>query len=63
MNPIALFALIVGVAAILVSIFFQTQSSIDKKIESIDKTIEFKLQEPSFIKKVAEQVRLPFLVF
>jgi len=56
MNPYALLTLIVGILAIFVTIIIQIHSSIDRKIEA-------KFQDPVFIRGVASEVRLPFLVF
>lgn len=56
MNPYAVFSLIIGVLAILVTIIIQVNSSVDRKIEA-------RLRDPTFIRKVAAEVRLPFLIF
>jgi len=56
MNPYAVFSLIIGVLAILMTVIIQVNSSVDKKIEE-------KLQDANFIRKVAVEVRLPFLIF
>lgn len=56
MNPWALFSLIIGLLAIFITVIIQVQSSIDRKIE-------VKFKDISFIKRVASEVRLPFLIF
>lgn len=47
---------IVGVAAILLAIFFYMNDSLNKKIETA-------ISHPDFVKKVADEIRLPFLIF
>jgi len=44
------------IIGVIVTITLLMKSSIDRKIEE-------KLREPSFIKKLADQVKLPFLIF
>jgi len=56
MNFYTLLTLIVGILAIFTAIIIQIHSSIDKKIEA-------KFKDPVFIRSVASEVRLPFLVF
>ncbi len=56
MQPWAVISTTVGIIALMVTIFIQTNSSIDKKI------IE-KLKDPAFIQLVAKEVKLPFVIF
>ena len=56
MNPWTVLGVVVGVIALMFAIFIQLNSSIDKKIE-------IKLKDPEFIRMVANEVRLPFVVF
>lgn len=56
MHPYTVVGIIVSIAAIFTTILIHVNSSIDKKLEA-------KLNEPGFIRKVAAQARLPFLVF
>jgi hypothetical protein len=56
MNSWGMLGVIVAIAIFLASIFYGALSSVDKKIDA-------KLQEPLFLKKLASQIRLPFLIF
>lgn len=56
MTPWTALSVVIGVIALMFSIFLQLNSSIDKKIET-------KLKDPVFIKKVASEIRLPLLIF
>ncbi len=56
MGPGTIIGIIVGVASILVAIFFYMNDSVDRKINAA-------INHPDFIKKVAEEIRLPFLIF
>jgi hypothetical protein len=49
-------SIIVTVFAAVITIFFYMNDSIDKRIEKA-------INHPDFIKKVAEQTKLPFLIF
>ncbi len=48
--------IIVGVVGILVAVFFYMNDSFDKRIEAA-------VNHPDFVKRVAEEIRLPFLIF
>lgn len=56
MQPWAVIGVIVGIIALMFGIFVRLNSSIEKKIEN-------KLNDPEFIRKVADIVRLPFVIF
>lgn len=56
MQPWAVISTIVGIIALMVTIYIQTNSSIDKKID-------LKLKNPEFIQMVAREVKLPFVIF
>jgi len=56
MQPWAVISTIVGIIALMVTIFIQTNSSIDRKIRE-------KLKDPEFIQMVAKEVKLPFVIF
>lgn len=56
MGPGTTISIIVGVVACILAIFFYMNESLDKRIEKA-------VNHPDFIKKVAEQTRLPFLIF
>ena len=49
-------SVVIGIIALMFAVFLQLNNSIDKKIES-------KLKDPEFIRKVADEVRLPFVIF
>ena len=49
-------SIIVGVTAIIVGIILHMNDSVNKKIETA-------VSHPDFVKKVAEEIRLPFLIF
>jgi hypothetical protein len=56
MQPWAIISAIVGILALIVTVFLQLNGSINEKIES-------KLKDPEFISKVADEVKLPFVIF
>src|SRR5271157_5160297 len=56
MQPWAIISAIVGILALIVTVFLQLNGSINEKIEN-------KLKDPEFISKVADEVRLPFVIF
>ena len=56
MQPWAVISVVVGIIALMFAVFIQLNSSIEKKIEN-------KLNDPEFIRKVAQIVRLPFVIF
>lgn len=56
MQPWAVISTIVGIIALMVGIFIQTNSSIDKKIEK-------KLKDPEFIQMIVKEARLPSVIF
>jgi hypothetical protein len=56
MQPWAIISAIVGILALIVTVFLQLNGSIDEKIEK-------KLKDPEFISKVADEVKLPFVIF
>lgn len=56
MQPWAVISVIVGIIVLMFAIFIQLNSSIEKKIEN-------KLNDPEFIRKVTNIVRLPFVIF
>ncbi len=56
MQPLAIISTIVGIIALMLTIFIQTNSSIDRKIDA-------KLKDPEFIQKVAREAKLPFVIF
>ena len=56
MQPWSIVSAVVGIIALMLAIFIQFNNSINQKIDQ-------KLNDPSFIKKVADEVRLPFVMF
>lgn len=56
MQQWAIIGTFVGIFAFLFVIFIELNRSFDKKIES-------KLKDPVFIRKMANEVRLPFVIF
>lgn len=48
--------IIVGVVGILVAIFFYMNDSVNKRIDAA-------INHPEFVRKVAGEIRLPFLIF
>jgi hypothetical protein len=56
MQPWAVISTIVGIIALMVTIFIQTNSSIDRKIDA-------KLKDPEFIQMIVREARLPSLIF
>ena len=56
MQPLAVLGTIVGLMGFMFAVFTQLNSSIDNKIER-------KLKNPEFIRMVAKEVRLPFVIF
>lgn len=56
MQPWAVISAIVGIIALIFAVFIQLYSSIEKRIEN-------KLNDPEFIRKVANIARLPFVIF
>ena len=56
MNPWAVLSTVVAIISLMVAIFIQLNTSVDKKIE-------IKLKDPEFIRMVANEVRLPFVIF
>jgi hypothetical protein len=56
MNPWSIVSTIVGILALIFAAFIHFNSSIDKKIEN-------KFKDPEFISKVADEVKLPFVIF
>jgi|SRR5208337_1297546 len=57
----------IGIIAVCLSIAMYFNSKTDKRIEQfsndIDKRIEQKVSNPLFVKQIAEQIRLPFIIF
>ena len=51
-----LISIIVAVTACILGVFFYMNDSLNKRIE-------IKINLPEFIKKVADEIRLPFLIF
>lgn len=51
---------IIGAIVTVIALIFTITSSI---ISSLDKKIEAKISDPNFIKKLAKEIQLPFLVF
>lgn len=56
MQPLAVIGTIVGLLGFIFAVYIQITGTIDKKIED-------KLQDPKFISKVADEVKLPFVIF
>lgn len=56
MNAGTLISIIVGVVACILAVFFYMNDSLNKRIEMA-------VNHPDFIKKVADETRLPFLIF
>ncbi len=56
MSAGTIISIIVGVAGIILAIFFYMNESFNKRIENA-------VNHPDFIKKVADQIRLPFIIF
>jgi hypothetical protein len=56
MQPMAVVSAFVALIGIMITIFIQLNASVDQKIET-------KLKDPDFIRKVAAEVRLPFVIF
>lgn len=51
-----LIGIIIGAVGCILAVFFYMNDSIDKRIENT-------INHPDFIKKVADEIRLPFLIF
>ncbi len=56
MNAGTLISIIVAVTGCILAVFFYMNDSINKRIENM-------ISDPKFIKKVADGIRLPFLIF
>ena len=56
MRAATIIRIIIGVAGLILAVFFYMNDSINKKIEMT-------VNDPKFIKKVADDIRLPFLIF
>jgi hypothetical protein len=56
MQAWAIISAVIGILALLFAIFIQLNRSIDKKIETM-------LSDPEFLRKVANKVMLPFVIF
>ena len=56
MSAEKIISIIVGVVAIILTIFIYMNDSLNKRIENA-------VNHPDFIKKVADQSRLPFIIF
>lgn len=56
MGPGTIISIIVAVSGCVLAIFFYMNDSLDKRIEKA-------INSPEFIGKVAEQTKLPFLIF
>jgi len=56
MQPWTLLGVIVGTISLMFAVYVQLSSSIEKKIEN-------KINDKVFIRKVANEVRLPFMIF
>lgn len=56
MEAWTIIGVVIGVLAFLFAIFIHVNRSIDKKIET-------KLSDPEFLRKVANRVKLPFVIF
>ncbi|MBC8427056.1 MAG: hypothetical protein H8E00_00210 [Deltaproteobacteria bacterium] len=56
MEAWTIIGVVIGVLALLFAIFLHVNRSIDKKIE-------IKLSDPEFLRKVANRVKLPFVIF
>ncbi len=56
MSAGTIISIIVAVTGCILAVFFYMNDSINKRIEST-------INDPKFIKKVADDIRLPFLIF
>jgi hypothetical protein len=55
-NTLNIVGLLVGIIAGLIAIFLYLSNSINSRIEE-------KINDPNFVKKVASEIQLPFLIF
>ncbi|MDZ7698525.1 MAG: hypothetical protein U5R49_16895 [Deltaproteobacteria bacterium] len=56
MHPLAVIGVILSIGSLMFAVFVHLNSTIDRKIEK-------KLNDEVFIRKVANEVRLPFVIF